>query len=466
MASGAPQALLAGEATSTELSLKAAPVALTFDGKAAVGAATKVTGNLKLDVPSVRDLADWAGQPITMQGSGLGPLAISGQVDATPTNIAFRGAEIKLDGMTAKGELAANTAGKVPRLTGRLDFDKLDLNPYIGGEPTKSETGSAAGSGGSSSAPAPAAQPTDWSDEPIDASGLRAAEADLAISTGAILVNEIKVGRTALKVALAGGKLVADLNELNLYQGKGKGRFVIAALKQGVRIEEQFDLQSVQAEPLLMDAAAFDRLTGTANASFRLNASGATERALVSSLAGDGKVTFLDGAIRGINLAAMVRQTSLAALNQSVGGSSQTDFAELSGSFTATDGVVRNDDLLMKAPLLRLTGNGTVRMPPKTLNYRFEPKVVGTLEGQGGATQAGGLMVPVIAEGPWHDLKYRPDLEGLVKQGIAGGDAKKLLEGLVKPKAPATTGDTGAAAPAPKPKDVLKDALKGLFKSN
>ena len=97
-----------------------------------------------------------------------------------------------------------------------------------------------------------------------------------------------------------------------------------------------------------------------------------------------------------------------------------------------------------------------------------------SLEGQGGTADAGGITVPVIIEGPWHDLKYRPDLAGMigdvakdptkalegakdtVKKLKEGGGVEEVLKGIVQPPA----GDTeqgGGLIPDP------KKVLKGLF---
>src|SRR3546814_15211776 len=72
---------------------------------------------------------------------------------------------------------------------------------------------------------------------------------------------------------------------------------------------------------------------------------GASQRELVGNLAGNGAVVFRDGAIKGINIAALVRNISTAALDQSFDEAATTDFAELSGTFTIDKGIVTNDDL-------------------------------------------------------------------------------------------------------------------------
>ena len=214
-------------------------------------------------------------------------------------------------------------------------------------------------------------------------------------------------------------------------------------------------MAGISAEPLLTDAAKFDRLAGTGQLEISVSTRGKSERAMVKALNGKGAVTFLDGAIKGVNLAAMARNVKAAFAPGGAGETQKTDFAELSGTFRIDKGILTNTDLKLLNPLLRLSGAGTSDLPRRTVDYRVEPKVVGTLEGQGGTAQAKGITVPVIIEGPWHDLKYRPDLAGLVgdvAKDPAGAleGAKETLKGLTKP--PEDSGETTA----PDPGKVLK----------
>src|SRR5690606_9006880 len=177
-------------------------------------------GDLKLDVPSVRELARWTGNPIELKGSGLGPLSIAGKLAMAGDRISFSNATLALDAIRGKGEFAVTTGGKVPMITARLDLEKLDVNPYLG-EPQDSAAISKdadAGGGAPSDAPAkPASQ--GWSTDPIDVSALRTVNADLSLSTGALIYQKIQIGKNALKVTLNGRKMVAALSEMALYNG-------------------------------------------------------------------------------------------------------------------------------------------------------------------------------------------------------------------------------------------------------
>ena len=108
---------------------------------------------------------------------------------------------------------------------------------------------------------------------------------------------------------------------------------------------------------------------------------------------------------------------------------------------TITDGIVRNQDLALKSPLLRVEGKGSVELPPRTVHYRVEPKAVASLEGQGGKSDVGGIQVPVIVEGPWDNLSYRPDLEAMLK-----GQAGKAINDAIGGKAGGLGGLLGGSA--------------------
>ncbi len=73
---------------------------------------------------------------------------------------------------------------------------------------------------------------------------------------------------------------------------------------------------------------------------------------------------------------------------------------------------------------------------------RVEPKVVGTIKGQGDTEDRSGLMVPVVISGTFAEPKFRPDLKSAVTQDIKGmlkdddpesvtEKAKGLIKGLL-----------------------------------
>ena len=235
-----------------------------------------------------------------------------------------------------------------------------------------------------------------------------------------------------MAITLDGGRLRTVLGETALFDGTVSGQVNADASGAVPALALDLRINGVQAEPVLTRFADFDRLAGTARAVASLRTTGASERAMVEGLDGQGSVTFTDGAIKGINLAAMVRNAAAAFQGQPVGNEpQQTDFAELGGNFTIQNGVVRNDDLRLLAPLLRLEGRGTVALPPKTIDYRLQPRLVSTIEGQGGTRDVTGIAVPVLVRGSLTDPSFAPDLAGLAEEALRNPEAiREQIEGL------------------------------------
>ena len=277
------------------------------------------------------------------------------------------------------------------------------------------------------------------------------ADADLTVA--GLMMRRIKIGKSNVTVALKGGKLATNLTEMALYGGKGTARITADGAAAIPTVTAKLDLAGLQANPALKDAIDMDRIEGTLNTNLSVATSGGSQKAMVSALGGNGKILFTDGAIRGINLAAMVRNAASAFLDSSAREAQKTDFAELSGSFNITRGILQNNDLALLSPLLRVGGKGSVDMPNRTVNYRIEPKVTASTTGQGGDVNASGIKVPVIVSGPWDNLSYKPDLSGLI-DGIAK-DPKKALDNLKK-IIPGGDKSGGGTPDLSKPADALK----------
>lgn len=454
-----PRNLIDGKETPLSLAVQSRPVKLAFKGSASAAKELAAAGDVDLDVPSVRDLAAWGGAPLTFGGPGFGPLSVKGRLGVQGPRYSFSNAEIAFDEIRGKGELGFDGGRKVPYVSAKLDVERLDLNPYLPPE----EGGAAAGTGGTPSAGAgKPAGPSEWSDAPIDASALRTIDADLAFSSGEILMRKVRIDSGALEVKLSGGKLTTNLTKLQLYKGQGSGQVVLDASGAPLALKQQFNVVGIDARPLLSDAANTDWLEGTGNFTVNLTGRGNSERQIVSSLNGNGDFKFNDGAVYGINIAEIVRLVATGGLKavfdpKSLNAPPKTDFAELSGTYVVEQGIVKNNDLLMLSPLLRVQGAGTADMPQRTVNYRLEPKVVGTIKGQGGERELKGITVPLQVSGPWHAVRVTPDIAGALASDPAG-----VLKGILGGAKPG--GAAGAAVPAGEPEKGLKGVVEELIK--
>lgn len=442
-----PRAVLEAATTATTLAVSSNPVTFNYAGDVTFGGALATSGTVDMDVPSVRKLSAWTGSPMA-DGGGFGPLALNGQLASAGTRYTFSNATMSLDGMNASGNLVVETAGARPKLSGSLAVDQIDTNVYSG----QGDAG--------------------WSTDVIDFSGLKAVDTDLNLSAGEIIFGNIVIGESALGLDITNGTMVANLTKMALYQGSGTGKLTLNGRRATPSLAANFNLSGLAIEPFLNAAAGFKRLDGTGLFNIAVTASGASQAQMVNTLNGTGNIDFRNGAIKGINLAQIIRT----ALTDPISGwsnatSSDTDFSELNGSFNITNGVLSNNDLKMLGPLLRLTGAGSTSIVQQSINYRLKPKLVASLEGQGGAADKSGLDIPVIVTGTWSNPKFAPDLAAVISnpaellkgvESLEKIQPKDIIRGLLGQND--SSSDSSGEAPKEETKQPNpEDLLKGLF---
>ncbi|MBA4611400.1 AsmA family protein [Stappia taiwanensis] len=431
-----PALLLAGLPAPVRVRVESGRVGAGYDG--AVSAQGALDGDLFLETADLRGLAAWLGSPLP-PGGGLKAFSIAGRLGAAPGAVAFTDARIRLDDIsgTGKGEIRLSDP---PLITAALALDRLGLDPYLTGGGNAQVPARA---GGKTSARAPSGGPAPWSTDPIDLSGLKAVDANLELSARTIAWDKVEVGPSRLTVALKGGRLTADLADLTLYEGSGRGTLTLDGAGPVPVIEAAFDLVDVNAHPFLSALIDFRWLEGRVGTALALRARGASQADLVASLGGTARFDFVDGAVRGINIPRMVRGLTVdTLLGWAENPAQKTDFSSLGLGFEIANGVARSTDLALAGPLVRMSGTGLIDLPRKSLDWRFEPKVVATLEGappmprgKGEDRELAGLGVPVIVRGPWDRPKIYPDIKGILDdpktalkqlEGIGGGLAEVL----------------------------------------
>jgi AsmA protein len=178
--------------------------------------------------------------------------------------------------------------------------------------------------------------------------------------------------------------------------------------------------------------ADFDKLDGKMQAKMTLHSAGNSQRAILSNLGGTVFAVFQDGAIRGLNVAAMVRSLTSGTLSGWQEGKEQTtDLTQLSASFRVEKGQATTTDLNLVGPLVKMTGAGTIDVAAKAIAFRVEPKVVMTTEGQGRASDPVGLGIPVVIDGPWAQPRIYPDMAGILDNPDAAyAKLKEMGKGL------------------------------------
>lgn len=301
--------------------------------------------------------------------------------------------------------------------------------------------------------PAPAAP----ADDTINLSALVGPSVNGTLKVGKLVVRGLKADDVAAALKLDRGKLDISSLTAGLYGGKLAGALSLDAA-QGNQLATKMSLAGIAIEPLLMDLAQRDVLSGTGSLALDLKTAGANSYAMKSGLGGTLQVRLRDGAVKGINLTQTLRELKAALKPESqdetvaADTSKQTAFSEMDADLAFTKGVASVKRLNVVSPLLRVTQG-----EPATIDFvRSELDLVARARVVNPAADPEGkelidlkdVTIPVHVKGPFD----KPSYTLLWKDAVAG-ILKRSLENKLR-EAVTGKGKGGAA---------VDKALKGLL---
>jgi AsmA protein len=280
----------------------------------------------------------------------------------------------------------------------------------------------------------------------FDYAPLRQLVVDGEIAVGELAAHGGKVQNFSMEIKGNNGIFTLDPFRLDLYQGilAVTGTFDVQGDKP--KAEVRWQAEKIAVGPLLRETMEKDIIEGTLIAAGNITFSGDDGIAVKKSLNGKGNLNFIDGAVVGIDLAAMARNVTSSFTGGTAQQKPRTDFAELDVPFTLTDGVMQTLNTRLASPFLRLAMSGTADLITEKLNFKVKPTVVATLTGQGDSKSRQGITVPILVTGTFAKPEYSADLSEMV--------SRKTLEDAAK--------DPQGTAKKAK---ALRDTGRQLFKS-
>jgi AsmA protein len=439
----------------------------------------KLANNLNVELPEMAD------------DSTLELVQLTTEFEGSTKHINAKQINVTLDQSKLSGRLAINNFAK-PAFDFKLNLDEINADRYL---PPVAKTEAP-------KANAPASTSTSTNAElPLEA--LRQINAKGTLEIGKLTISGTHSEKIHVEINATNGLINLSPMSANMYEGQYQGNVGLDARGKTLKLSLNESLKGVKVGPLLKDLTGDDKLSGMANAQAKLTGNGATLLQIKQTLSGNGNFSFTDGAVKGINIAESIRKAKATLKGETLPASDaplQTDFSNLSGSFTATNGIIDNQDLLAMSPLLRINGAGKIDLPKEGIDYGLKVSIVETSSGQGGKALADlkGLTIPVKITGTFSNPKPTVDLASMLKERATdevkakvadklkdklGGDLGDLLGGALAPKSatPATpitepsepTTETPPAEPTAEPapaktpeeqlKDAVSDKLKGFF---
>lgn len=343
-----------------------------------------------------------------------------------------------------------------PQMKFALAVDTLDLDklvPPVVAAPPKPPAEGKKDDSKPAAPPAPAAPV----DDTINLSALVGPSVNGTLKVGKLVVRGLKADEVSAAVKLDKGKL--DISDLaaGLYGGKLAGALSVDAA-QGNQIATKMTLADIAIEPLLVDLAKRNVLSGTGNLTLDLKTGGANVYAMKSGLAGALQLRLRDGAVKGIDLTQTLRDLrarfSPDAQNETVAAdtSKQTQFSEMDADLTIAKGVATVKRLSFVSPLLRVTQGdpATIDFVKSELDLVARARVINPAANPDGKEliDLKDVTIPVHFKGPFDNPSYT-----LLWKDAIGGILKRSLENKLK-EAVSGKGKSGAA---------VDKALKGLL---
>ena len=357
---------------------------------------------------------------VTADPAVLKKMALKANIIADAKQLAFKDATLNLDDSQLKfGVRVAEFSRPVVRAD--LQLDRIDIDRYLPPAAEKKEG-------------APEGEKKDPGTKKTDYEPLRKLDLEAKFTAGSVIVSKARIQDLALQATAKNGIIRLKPFGFTMYQGSVSGSGIMNVKKSVPRFSADVDVAHLLIGPLLRDQLDKDLLEGVAAAKLNLSFRGDQAPIIKKTLNGKGQVRLNDGAVIGIDLAGMVRNAKAAFRGTPAGEQRpRTDFTEMRSLFTLKNGVYHTADTNLMSPFLRVLVTGQADLVKEILDFRVEPKVVGSTKGQGDTKQRSGVLIPVNVSGSFSSPNYEPDLKAMAAQQLEervfeSDKAKELFE--------------------------------------
>ncbi len=339
-------------------------------------------------------------------------MSFQSQLDGSAKNIKLNDLVLKLDQTTATGSLSVRDFASMA-IAFALKVDQIDADRYLPPKPV------AADPKAKPEVKATPAAKADLNKTVIPTEALTNLDLDGKLDIGKLKLSNLNLSN--VRMTVAGPRNAAK--QLTLNGALYNGNFALnTRIAPGARptYALKTNLDAITIAPFLHDFLANDKLSGLGTIALDLSSAGKTVGDVRQALNGTVSLNFKNGAVKGFNLAEMIRRgQALLQGTQYVpsGEPVETDFASIDFSGQIVNGILKSNVLDARNPLLRVAGDGEIDLVREAFNYTAKPTIVGTAKGQGGRglDQLEGVTLPIRLTGTFAAPKYKIDFAGALK---------------------------------------------------
>lgn len=350
----------------------------------------------------------------------LGPFSLQGQVVSEGQRYDLTELNVTIGSSDLRGSASADLAGERPRMTADFTSDLIDLQDFQAGEGAQTEDGAQTENDGGTDAqeaatPAPAGDsPYVIPDTPLPLEALRGTDATVQVAAGVVRLDPaLELTDLTLGVTLEGGNLQVAPLQAGYQQSRLEGQIGLDASGATPRLATQFSVDELDFGRILNEQGLTDQVEGTMDISIDLTGSGASPRAIASSLNGSTNIVNEGGRISN-RLLAIIGADFTQVLGPLLGGEDTTALNCIVSRFQVTDGVATSQALILDTASFSLAGDGDVDLRSEELNLTFDtasrvPALVS-------------LAIPFRVQGTLKNPRVVPDPVGALR-GVAGAAA-------------------------------------------
>lgn len=385
-----PAALFKQDISPFELVLDTPALKAELTGEIFAAPHLQAEGALTLTSPSLRDLAGWS-LPNAESIPEVGKISATAKLHLKDRGLLLDEAKIGIGGSRAEGYLAFRTNDARPTMQGTLDFDTVDLRPFL-----------AAQLGDLLSA-------QNWGTQGIKGENLSALDMDLRASAKKLLFGKTQIEDAALSVLTRGNRVELSLGDGKLYDGQMAGRLVVESREGGgIKTYGTLSLMDIRVDNALRESLDIVSLTGTGEISLNLAGEGASLRDIAQSLQGEARLRLQDGSLAGIDMAALMRRAKsnpVEAFLEARRG--QTEIESAIARFTIKDGAATTNDAAFQGPDYRANLNGRAFFSERAFDMK------GAVRPPQNVQPA--FELPFAVRGPWDNPIILPNPDALVQ---------------------------------------------------
>jgi AsmA protein len=348
-------------------------------------------------IPHLRQAAYWlgAGWP---SGFGFDDFHAKGQLEWVNRTLAFQKAVLEMDGNEAEGTLSVNFSAARPAVDGTLGLKTLDLTKYLARSDTTPDQGQEASllsliSGASG----------------LEFPLIESVDADLRISSDSVVVPGLTIGHSAATVSLKGGKMLADISELEIDDGtRGGGQLRIDTNGSHPNYDVHAKLESIDLGQAGRAIFGHPTIQGRGDVIVDLSADGDTGDTLLRSLDGKLCVTLDEGGQLGVDVNQLMTAASSPqqATLWRTAASTAIPIDRLDARFAVVNGVIRTETAQAIAGERAMKADGVIDLPARSLDLELAI-------GDRARADAGDDVKPAPREvinlhGPWAQPTLQP----------------------------------------------------------